>query len=983
MNKFRLFMYLLLQVQFINISAVKVKIGNLYYNLSGTTASVVQHTDGWGNAYGELFYEIPESVTYAGKKYTVTSIDENAFSSADGVKNASKVEQIVIPKTVKKIGSHAFYRCAKLRNVELCDGLEEIDSYAFGRCTSLDDIIIPSTVVRFGSFVFSGCDILRSIIYRPSTPPINWVACPLTIVPDTKLYENPPYTLSFAEIYGFLEFESSEFDYNGTSPTVGVIANNFRSLYNSNYKCTYELPTLNSDAGEYEIKIPVSYKITWNSRYDFSVDVTYRYKINKKTLTAKAVDATRIYGEPDPKFEIVYDGFIQGDNKSCITEEPFATTETDMESDVGDYPISLSGGSATNYDFAYIQGILTIDKANLMIRVNDVTKIYGEENPNFTITYNGLISKDKQIDSLTPIVFTTTATKQSSVGQYAVSASGASFKNYDVVDYKDGTLSISKAALVIKANDASRLYFDDDPKFTFTCSGFVNGDDENSLSKLPTFRTDATTNSSVGVYNIFPSSASSANYVISYEPGILTINKRTLNAKAVDASREYGDTNPAFKIQYDGFVNNETENDLISVPVTSCSATCYSTIGNYDINISGGSATNYELSHIKGVLSIIKAPLHIYVNDCSKVYGQHNPAFTCRYNGLKNDESFPTWNIEPSYITEANFGSDVGTYGISLLNGNAKNYDITIHDGLLTINKAELIIKASDKSRLYYEDNPTFSFTCSGFKNSDNEAVFTKAPSFECPAIISSKVGEYQISISGADCKNYTPIYENGVLVVNKRTLTVRPNDFTRKYAEDNPEFTYIINGFVNDEDISVLLQKPVAYTNANSFSDVGIYSIFVKDAISDNYAFDYQQGVLTIEKANQVISWEQEFKGINVGDQVELLATSSSGLDIDYLFDTDIVSMYESESKFYLDCLAAGTFTIRASQSGNKNYNAAVRVAKKIFIEDPSSVSGSEAESYTKPIYYDLSGKKIYSPPKGRFVIRIDKGKVQKIMVK
>lgn len=91
---------------------------------------------------------------------------------------------------------------------------------------------------------------------------------------------------------------------------------------------------------------------------------------------------------------------------------------------------------------------------------------------------------------------------------------------------------------------------------------------------------------------------------------------------------------------------------------------------------------------------------------------------------------------------------------------------------------------------------------------------------------------------------------------------------------------------------------------------------------------------------------------------------------------------MYEAGSKVYLDCLAAGVFSIRATQSGNKNYNAAVRVAKSISIIDPSGISDVIAESYANPIYYDLSGKKISSPQKGSFIIRIDKGKIQKIFV-
>ncbi len=785
-----------------------------------------------------------------------------------------------------------------------------------------------------------------------------------------------------------------------TKAPLTIIANNATRLYFDNdpefdYTCS---GLVNADTKDSLLQGPSfstnstknsnvgTYTITPHDAKSDNYEITYNpgvLTISKRSLSIQAADMSRKYGDKNPQWQFVYVGFVNGESETVLSIKPSATTSASSLSQVGEYAIIPTGAQAHNYDIKYKNGVLTVTKAPLHATVGNVAKVYGEENPEFTITYAGFVPTDTGLKSLTPVTYSTEATKQSGAGQYAISASGASFKNYDVVDYTDGTLTISQAALAIKANDANRLYFDDNPEFTFTCTGFVNGDNEKCLSKMPMFITDCEKNSDAGIYNITPSGAVSENYELTYASGKLTVNKRSLIAKASNTTREYGDSNPIFKIQYDGFVNNETEADLISVPTLSCAANSQSGIGNYDINIIGGNATNYDISCEKGILSITKAPLQVYVNDCSKDYGQQNPKFTTRYEGLKNNETVPAWNSAPTYSTDATEKSDVGTYRIKLLNGDAKNYDIMWNDGTLTINKAELLIKASNISRLYYEENPVFTYTCKGFKNSDNETVFLKEPSLECPATLSSNAGEYSISVSGADCKNYSLTYENGCLTINKQTLTVLPNDVSRKYEEENPSFTYNIKGFVNNEDANVLLHAPVVYTNATSLSDVGVYPLYAKDAEAVNYSFNYQKGALTIEKADQTITWNQEFGNIHIGDQVELLATTSSGLNVEYVFDTDIVALYSVGNSVYLDCLSEGTFPIRATQSGNKNYNAAVRIAKTITIADPSGISSIYADSYTNPVYYDLTGKRVAIPQKGKYYICINKGKSQKVLIK
>jgi len=56
---------------------------------------------------------------------------------------------------------------------------------------------------------------------------------------------------------------------------------------------------------------------------------------------------------------ITYNGFVNGEGPADITEPSISTTADNL-SPVGDYPITLSGGNAANYDLTLVDGILSV-----------------------------------------------------------------------------------------------------------------------------------------------------------------------------------------------------------------------------------------------------------------------------------------------------------------------------------------------------------------------------------------------------------------------------------------------------------------------------------------------------------------------------------------------------------------------------------------------------------------------------------------------
>ena len=101
---------------------------------------------------------IPSYVTYNGKTYRVTAIEDNAFRSCE------ELISVLIPKTVTSIGESAFRGCSSLTNVFFSDSenaeLLSIGNYAFFECSVLTGITLPESVTEIGNYAFKSCSSL-------------------------------------------------------------------------------------------------------------------------------------------------------------------------------------------------------------------------------------------------------------------------------------------------------------------------------------------------------------------------------------------------------------------------------------------------------------------------------------------------------------------------------------------------------------------------------------------------------------------------------------------------------------------------------------------------------------------------------------------------------------------------------------------------------------------------------------------------------
>ncbi len=171
-----LFVLAILIANSISASAIEFTVDGVRYSVNNdnTTVTVVGYPSD-SEPTGDL--TIPESVTYGGISYPVTSIGEGAFYDCSGLTS------VTIPNSVTSIGGSAFYKCTGLTRVIIGNSVTYISNYAFEYCSGLTSVTIGNSVTYIGVGAFD----------------------------DTAWYNNQPDGLVYA---GLLAYK-----YKGTMPS--------------------------------------------------------------------------------------------------------------------------------------------------------------------------------------------------------------------------------------------------------------------------------------------------------------------------------------------------------------------------------------------------------------------------------------------------------------------------------------------------------------------------------------------------------------------------------------------------------------------------------------------------------------------------------------------------------------------------------------------------------------------------------------------
>ena len=144
----------------ISANASDFEVNGLYYNILSAADRTVEMA---GNGiYGDII--VPSNVKFNNIDFTVTRIGEYAF--INGADIEYQITSVILPNTIKSIGSYAFQNCFSLKEIVIPEGVTRIEAGTFMSCGALEKIKLSTNISYIGEAAFQGCGI--SYIKLPS-----------------------------------------------------------------------------------------------------------------------------------------------------------------------------------------------------------------------------------------------------------------------------------------------------------------------------------------------------------------------------------------------------------------------------------------------------------------------------------------------------------------------------------------------------------------------------------------------------------------------------------------------------------------------------------------------------------------------------------------------------------------------------------------------------------------------------------------------
>ncbi|MBR4207992.1 MAG: hypothetical protein IKQ88_05315 [Lachnospiraceae bacterium] len=654
--------------------------------------------------------------------------------------------------------------------------------------------------------------------------------------------------------------------------------------------------------------------------------------IAKAPVTVTIADKTRVYGDEDPELTATVTGMADG-------EELEYTLSREKGNTVGEYTISANYTATNNYEVEVKNGKFTIKPANVVVSVNAVSKNYGDKDPEFRADVTGLKSGDNE----SVIAYNISRIKGENIGEYQIIARGAETQENYNVTYIPANLTINPAPVVVKAEDKERLYGATDPELTWTATGLKNGDTKDIL----TVHIAREQGNAAGVYPIVVTGdKEQGNYSITFVDGKFTImpadvtiikpaaNELTFDGEAHDLVTA-GSVSEG-KIQYAVSTNAAsapTDETLWSdkVPQRTDAGTYhvwYRVVDNPNFN-------HVDPDHVD--VTIAKKAVTITADKATKIYGEKDPYFTAVVEGTVGEDT-----IEYT-VSRVKTTQNAGVYTDDILpvvSGTYNNYEITCIAADYTIMQAEVTVTAANKTKVYGNVDPEFTWTVTGLKYSDTKSVITANP--KRVANDDENVGDHRIIFEDAVSQdNYKVKFVDGTLKITPASVVITPVDKTKVYGDEDPKLEWTVTGLSNNETEEVIADNVSIVREEGE--DAGEYSIFVSGAKTyGNYSFSYGRAAkLTITqkvvKVNSVRTVRKTYDGnkyITFSDNYATI-TDLNGGSLDDKLSVYVTAEYDDANSSYRvnDWDAPKTVSINSMiLSGNKaaNYSISVNASKK-----------------------------------------------------
>ncbi len=475
----------------------------------------------------------------------------------------------------------------------------------------------------------------------------------------------------------------------------------------------------------------------------------------------------------------------------------------------------LSGLSLYSLNF---HGMDTLASENeLIVSVNpNQEKTYGESDPEFEYNVTGFVSGDDES------ILTGSLSREEGedAGEYNITIGNLRADEKYSISFKEASFKINPKKLFVEASEGqTKVYGENDPSLNYTAEGFVRGDDDLILNGGLTRAQGENT----GTYAILQGDLkANGNYSIVFKeanfeilPKPLTLTNFRAENRAYDGTTEVDGT---------GFDDDRMNGDDLEFEYNASFSSPDAGTGkivNYtDIRIYGGTdRNNYRLVNSEGnsKADIDQREIKLAADPVRIEYGELDP--------------WLEWSITEGSLVEGDEVTgemyrtgdmNTGKHSIELGTLTAgPNYNLSFQPAIFEITPRELwIVADTSLSKAYGSVDPVLTYQATGFAPGDDAGSLSGELSRE----EGENAGEYRILQGTLNAgKNYEVRFGDALFEILPKDLVVTAKEGqTKVYGEDDPEFDYTADGFVQGEDYNVFRGR----LSRSKGENVGIYGI-------------------------------------------------------------------------------------------------------------------------------------------------------------
>ena len=398
---------------------------------------------------------------------------------------------------------------------------------------------------------------------------------------------------------------------------------------------------------------------------------------------------------------------------------------------------------------------------------------------------------------------------------------GTLLSNYKL-EFKDGTLEVTKRPLTLKSPDKSAKWECDPVTFLASeiedvsegeNSGYVD-DEELKYTVTGKQSTPGSSNASFKWSDSDDGKTLVSNYDVAHVFGTLTIGEGAIEIRRQKQPQSGDDPTPApgseesgvnpVEVFYDGLGHSievdvtypmdytiqyrEDKSDVWSDVNPAYTNVCTSNVVWYSVNADG----YYPVTNCAWV-TVKPRPITVTANDQEMTYGEDMPDLAGEFtiDDPVDSKVGDVFTVPLAYTNDTTVTVNAGTYPEAVMTNAAivvsndtadvtECYDITFVPGKLTVNKAKMSVTVTDVETTYeYKSKGTnisvsvtsptevptrIEYSLDGGLTWTNELALTEA-------------GTYPVTFRVTDGDNYATLTSNGTVKINRRYITVTADD--------------------------------------------------------------------------------------------------------------------------------------------------------------------------------------------------------------